>query len=88
MAVRETTKTKTKMAAEVPEPEQDQFSQRKRPDDRRYRLQVDRQTKGSYTTPDAAEEAGLAIKQGFPILQVAVYDAVDGVNKLIELPTT
>jgi len=87
MAVRETTKTKTKMAAEVPEPEQDQFSQRKRPDDRRYRLQVDRQTKGSYATSDDAEKAGFAIKQGFPILQVAVYDAVDGVNKLIELPT-
>lgn len=85
MAVRESTKIKTKMT-EQPEPDQDQFSQRKRPDDRRYRLQVDRQTKGSYTTPGDAEKAGLAIKQGFPILQVAVYDAVDGVNTLIELP--
>ncbi len=58
MALRESTKTKSKMT-EPAEPDQDQ---------------------------DAAEEAGLAIKQGFPILQVAVYDAVDGVNKLIELP--
>ena len=86
MALRESTKTKSKMLPETPEPDQDQFSQRKRPDDRRFRLQVDRQTKGSYTTSDAAEEAGRAIKQGFPILQVAVYDAVDGVNTLIELP--
>jgi hypothetical protein len=85
MALRESTKTKSKMT-EPTEPDQDQFSQRKRPDDRRYRLQVDRQTKGSYATPGDAEKAGLAIKEGFPILQVTIYDAVDGVNTLIELP--
>jgi hypothetical protein len=28
----------------------------------------------------------MAIKQGHPILQVAVYDGVDSVNKIIELP--
>jgi hypothetical protein len=86
MAVREVTKTKLKVP-EMPEPEQDQFSQRKRMVDHRYRLQVDRLTKSSYTTSDAAEEVGLALKKRFPILQVAVYDGVDGVRKLIELPT-
>jgi len=84
MAVRET-KTKLKVP-DMPEPEHDQFSQRKRMVDQRYRLQVDRLTKSSYATPEAAEEVGLALKIRFPILQVAVYDGVDGVRKLIELP--
>jgi hypothetical protein len=34
----------------------------------------------------AAETAGLAIKRSHPILQVAVYDGVASVNKLMELP--
>ena len=34
------------------------FSQRKRPESGRYLLQVDRQTKGSYKTVDAAQAAG------------------------------
>jgi hypothetical protein len=66
----------------VPEP----ITQHKRADDGRFRLQVDRQTKGSYASYEAAEKAGLGIKKGHPILQVAVYDGVEGVNKIIELP--
>jgi hypothetical protein len=50
------------------------------------RLQVDRQTKGSYATYEAAEKVGLVIKKEHPILQVAVYDGVESVNKIIELP--
>jgi len=49
-----------------------------------FRLQVDRQTKGSYATHDDAERAGLAIKQKYPIVQVTIYDALTGTNKLIE----
>jgi hypothetical protein len=45
---------------------------------------VDRQTKGSYATYEAAEAAGVAIKKAYPILQVAVYDSIEGVNKIIE----
>ena len=52
----------------------------------RFRLQVDRQTKATYATLEAAEAAGLAIKKAYPILQVAVYDAAEGVNKILELP--
>jgi hypothetical protein len=52
----------------------------------RFRLQVDRQIKSSYLTYEAAEQAGLLIKRAHPILQVAVYDAIDGVNKILELP--
>jgi hypothetical protein len=47
---------------------------------------VDRQTKGSYATYEGAEKAGLVIKKEHPMLQVAVYDGVEGVNKIIELP--
>jgi hypothetical protein len=68
------------------EPVQDLVT-RTRPDDGRFHLQVDRQKKGSFTTYEAAEAAGLAIKKDYPILQVAVYDGVDGVNRIIELPT-
>ena len=66
----------------VPEP----VTQRKQPDGGRFRLQVDRQTKGSYASYEAAEKVGLGIKKVHPILQVAVYDGVEGVNKIIELP--
>jgi hypothetical protein len=66
----------------VPEP----VTQRKRPDAGRFRLQVDRQTKGSYASYEDAEKAGLGIKKEHPILQVAVYDGVESVNKIIELP--
>jgi hypothetical protein len=59
--------------------------QRRQPDSQ-FRLQVDRQTKSSYDTFEAAERAGLVIKQAHPILQVAIYDAVGSVNKIIELP--
>ena len=52
-----------------------------------YRLQVDRQTKATYPTREAAEAAGLLIKKGHPIVQVSIYDTVAGVNKIIELPT-
>ena len=64
----------------VPEP----VAQRKRVDGR-FRLQVDRQMKASYATYEAAEKAGLGIKKEHPILQVAVYDGVEGMNKIIEL---
>ena len=62
------------------------FSQRKRPERGRYLLQVDRQTKGSYTTAEAAQSAALAIKTGYPIVQVSIYDSVDNLNTIVEAP--
>ena len=82
---RQATKTITMLPAaaeSVPEP----ITQRKRVDGGRFRLQVDRQTKASYATYEAAQKAGLGIKKEHPILQVAVYDGAEGVNKIIELP--
>ena len=49
----------------------------------RYRLQVDRQTKRSFATLEAAEEAGAVIKLAHKIVQVSIYDAVDCTNTLI-----
>ena len=67
--------------AQAPEPEA--LSQRKRPEPGRYLLQVDRQTKTSYQTAEAAQVAGLIIKNGYPNVQVAVYDTVDHVHTLV-----
>jgi hypothetical protein len=52
----------------------------------RFQLQVDRQTKLFYGTYEAAERAGVAIKQSHPIVQVSIYNAAEGSMKIIELP--
>ena len=52
-----------------------------------FRLQVDRQTKGSYLTQEAAETAGMLIKKQHPVVQVSIYNSTAGVNKILELPT-
>ncbi len=62
------------------------ISQRKRPETGRYLLQVDRQTKGSYKTSEAAQTAALVIKKAYPILQVSIYDSVEYANTIVEIP--
>ena len=52
----------------------------------RFRLQVDRQTKASYATLEAAEAAGIAIKKSHPLVHVGVYDHLESVNKIIQVP--
>ena len=84
MEARGATKTKTKQPA-LEEPAREVLGQRKRPEKGQFLLQVDRQIKTSYVTYEAAEEAGLVIKKGHPVVQVTVYDTVGGVNKIIEL---
>jgi hypothetical protein len=84
MGLRESTKTITKK----PAPEElamEPLGQQRRPEKGRFFLQVDRQTKASYVTYEAAEEAGLVIKRGHPIVHVALYDMLEGVEKIIEL---
>ena len=46
-----------------------------RPALERFRLQVDRQTKDSYSSQAAAEKVGAAIKKAYPVVQVTIYDA-------------
>ena len=62
------------------------FSQRKRPELGRFLLQVDRQTKGSYATSEAAQAAAMVIKKNYPVVKVSVYDSVDNSNTLVEAP--
>jgi hypothetical protein len=59
-------------------------SQRQRPDVGRYLLQVDRQTKGSYQTAEAAQSAALEIKKAFPVLQVSIYDNVTNSHTVVK----
>ena len=68
------------------EPEQDISTQYKRPEAGRYRLQVDRQTKGYFATLEAAEKSGLVIKQKYPKLHVSIYDGAESTNKTVQLP--
>jgi len=91
MAVRQRTKTITvsseTVSSDIEESrEQHPVGQGKRPEIGQFRLQVDRQTKASYLTHEAAAKAGLAIKQAHPIVLVAVYDVGEGENTVIELP--
>jgi hypothetical protein len=85
MTARRETQTISKKP-ETEEPAEEQFTQRKRSEKGQFWLQVDRQTKGSYTTYEAAEAAGMAIKRAHPVVQVSVYDSVTTANKIIELP--
>lgn len=62
-------------------------SQRERPERGRFLLQVDKQTKGSYTTSEAARAAALIIKKNYPIVNVSVYDSVDNSSTLVEAPS-
>jgi hypothetical protein len=50
--------------------------QQRQPDTDRYLLQIDRQTKRSFKTPEAAQAMALEIKARFPFLQVSIYDGV------------
>jgi hypothetical protein len=52
----------------------------------RFWLQIDRQTKSSYDTAEAAAAAGILIKKQFSMVQVAVYDRKEGSNQILELP--
>ncbi len=91
MALRQTSKSGTKApsageAASADEAASNPGGQGKRPETGQFQVQVDRQTKVSYGTYEAAERAGVAIKQNHPIVQVAVYNAGEGSTKIIELP--
>ena len=81
MALRPATKVRSKEMDQIETP-RDPAHQRKKPEER-YWLQVDRQTKSSFTTLAAAEAVGEVIKKAHPIVQVSIYDSVDCVNKLI-----
>ena len=63
------------------------FSQQKRPESGRYLIQVDKQTKASYETAEAAHSAALEIKKGYPIVRVTIFDSMENSSRLVELPS-
>ncbi len=48
--------------------------QQRQTETERYLLQIDRQTKRSFKTPEAGRSMGLEIKGRFPAFQVSIYD--------------
>jgi hypothetical protein len=85
MALRQTSKNSAK-ALTVDEVAAKPTGQDRRSETGQFELQVDRQTKLFYGTYEAAERAGVAIKQSHPIVQVSIYNAGEGSRKIIELP--
>ena len=68
------------------EPAPEPFSQNRRPEIGQFLLQVDRQTKASFATYEAAEQAGMVIKKAHPVVRVAIYDAATSINRILGLP--
>jgi hypothetical protein len=60
--------------------------QHKQAESGRYLIQVDKQTKASYDTAEAAQSAALEIKKGYPIVKVSIFDSIESTSRLIELP--
>ena len=48
----------------------------RRPSPERYLLQVDHQTKSSFSKKEDAEASGAAVKKRFPHVHVRIYDSV------------
>ncbi len=72
--------------AGIAEETQDDRPQQRQPDAERYLLQIDRQTKRSFKTPEAARSMALEIKARFPALQVSIYDNVTKSRSAVEVP--
>ncbi len=51
-----------------------------RPTQERYLLQVDRQTKRSFADVEEAKKAGEAVKKGYPMVMVSIYDTAESVS--------
>jgi len=74
-----------KKIAKPEQPEEDR-SRQQQPDTERYQLQIDRQTKRSFKTSEAARSAALEIKSRFPSLQVSIYDGVAKSRTMVDVP--
>jgi len=69
-----------------PEQADEQRLQHQQPDTERYQLQIDRQTKRSFKTSEAARSAALEIKSRFPSLEVSIYDGVTKSRTMVDVP--
>ena len=79
-------KMPTKKVANAEQTEEERRPQQRQPDTERYLLQIDRQTKRSFKTPEAAQAMALEIKARFPALQVSIYDSVTKSRTLVDVP--
>jgi hypothetical protein len=59
-------------------------SEQSQPGTERYLLQIDRQTKRSFKTPEAARSAAMEIKARFATLQVSIYDDVSKSRTVVD----
>ncbi len=75
----------TKKVANSEQSEEERPQQRQ-PETERYLLQIDRQTKRSFKTSEAARSIALEIKARFPALQVSIYDNLTNSRTFIEVP--
>ena len=74
------------ISVKKPEKQADEIMRvdQRRPALNHFRLQVDSQTKASFTTLEAAEKVGKEIKAAHPVVRVAVYDAEKHEQKVVE----
>jgi hypothetical protein len=63
---------------------EDEQPKQSRPENERYLLQIDRQSKRSFETPEAARSAALEMKSRFPTLQVSIYDTVSRSRTVVD----
>jgi len=66
------------------EPAEQERPKQNQQEPERYLLQIDRQTKRSFKTPEAARSAALEIKARFPALQVSIYDSVSSSRTVVD----
>ena len=57
-----------------------------RPTNKRFLLQVDRQTKSSYDSFDEAQTAGQRIKDSYPVVEVTIYDSQGDEGRVVLAP--
>src|SRR5262249_36172020 len=80
-------KMPAKRAAKKEDAEDERPSQNQ-PENERYLLQIDRQSKRSFKTLEGVRTASLEIKSRFPSLQVSVYDTVVGSRAIVDLSSS
>jgi hypothetical protein len=77
-------KTPAKKVANA-EPTKQERPQQQQPEAGRYYLEIDRQTKRSFKTSEAARSAAQEIKARFPALQVSVYDSTSKSRTVVDV---
>jgi hypothetical protein len=63
---------------------EDERPKQGQPQTERYLLQIDRQSKRSFATQEAAASAAKEIKSRFPALHVSVYDTESGSRTAVD----